>query len=45
VLCSKGMVLNVQAKGVVKQHQVSVKKLNINEPLMTCRKGTSLSKP
>jgi hypothetical protein len=34
VLFSKGMVLNVQAKGSVKPLSVSVKKLNTNEPLM-----------
>jgi hypothetical protein len=45
VLCSKGMVLNVQAKGDVKHHQVRVKKLNIIEPLMKCRNGSSLLKP
>lgn len=45
VLCSKGMVLNVQAKGSVRQGQVSVKKLNFTEPLMKCRKGSLLSKP
>ena len=28
----------------LKRHQVSVKKLNANEPLMTCRKGSSLLK-
>ena len=33
------MVLNVQAKGSVRHYQVHVKKLNANEPLMTCRKG------
>ena len=32
------MVLNVQAKGSVRHYQVSVKKLNANEPLKTCRK-------
>jgi hypothetical protein len=45
VLCSKGMVLNVQAKGDEKHHQVRVKKLNIIEPLMKCRKGSLLLKP
>ena len=38
VLCSKGMVLNVQAKGSVRHYQVGVKKLNANEPLKKCRK-------
>jgi hypothetical protein len=32
VLCSKGMVLNVQAKGLVKRDQVGVRKLNESEP-------------
>ena len=40
VLCSKGKVLNVQVKGVVR-HQVSVMELNVNEPLTTCRKDLS----
>ncbi len=44
VLCSKGMVLNVQAKGSVRHYQVSVKKLNANEPLKTCRKGKLVGK-
>src|SRR5256885_4432079 len=44
VLCSKGMVLNVQAKGSVRHYQVSVKKLNANEPLMTCRKRKLVGK-
>ena len=32
MLCSKGMVLNVQAKGLVKRDQVGVRKLNESEP-------------
>jgi len=44
VLCSKSMVLNVQAKGSVRHYQVSVKKLNANEPLMTCRKRKLVGK-
>jgi hypothetical protein len=39
VLCSKGMVLNVQAKRYLKRYQVSVKKLNASESLKTCRNG------
>ena len=31
VLCSKGMVLNARAKGVVR-HQVGVMKLNVSKP-------------
>ena len=44
VLCSKGMVLNVQAKGSVRHYQVSVRKLNANEPLKTCRKRNLVGK-
>jgi hypothetical protein len=44
VLCSKGMVLNVQAKGIVIRYQVSVKKLNASESLKTCRKGLLVDK-
>ena len=44
VLCSKGMVLNVQAKGIVRRYQVSVKKLNASEPLKTCRKRKLVGK-
>jgi hypothetical protein len=44
VLCSKGMVLNVQAKGSVRHYQVRVKKLNANEPLKKCRKGKLVGK-
>jgi hypothetical protein len=40
VLQSKIVVLNVQVKMLYKQHQVRVKKLNINEPLMKCGNGT-----
>ena len=32
------MVLNVQVKMLYEQYQVRVKKLNIIEPLMKCRK-------
>jgi len=32
MLCSKGMVLNVQEKGVCKRHQVRVRKLNKSGP-------------
>jgi hypothetical protein len=42
VLQSKVVVLNVQVKMLYKQRQVSVKKLNIIEPLMKCR-NSSLS--
>jgi hypothetical protein len=38
------MVLNVQVKVLCKQYQVCVKKLNIIEPLMKCRNGSSSSK-
>ncbi|MDQ3844745.1 MAG: hypothetical protein M3342_12120 [Bacteroidota bacterium] len=44
MLCSKGMVLNVQVKVLYKQYQVGVKKLNIIEPLMKCRNGSSSCK-
>jgi hypothetical protein len=44
VLCSKGMVLNIQVKILYKQYQVRVKKLNIIEPLMKCRNGSSYCK-
>jgi hypothetical protein len=44
VLYSKDMVLNVQAKGSVRHYQVSVKKLNANEPLKTCRKRNLVGK-
>ena len=44
VLQSKVVVLNVQVKMLYKQHQVSVKKLNANEPLMTCRKRKLVGK-
>jgi len=44
VLCSKGMVLNVQAKGSVRHYQVHVKKLNANEPLKKCRKEKLVGK-
>jgi hypothetical protein len=44
VLQSKIVVLNVQVKMLCKQYQVSVKKLNIIEPLMKCRKGSSSCK-
>jgi hypothetical protein len=44
VLYSKDMVLNVQAKGSVRHYQVRVKKLNANEPLMTCRKRNLVGK-
>ncbi len=40
VLCSKGKVLSVGVKGVVR-HQVRVIELNVNEPLATCRKELS----
>jgi hypothetical protein len=40
VLQSKVVVLNVQVKMLCKQYQVRVKKLNIIEPLMKCRKGS-----
>ena len=33
VLCSKGMVLNVQVKMLYKQYQVRVKKLNESKPI------------
>jgi hypothetical protein len=45
VLCPKGTVLNVQAKGSIESSQVSVEKLNFTEPLTTCRNGSLLSKP
>jgi hypothetical protein len=38
------MLLNVQVKMLYKQYQVSVKKLNIIEPLMKCRNGSSSCK-
>jgi hypothetical protein len=38
------MVLNVQAKGSVRHYPVSVKKLNANEPLKTCRKRNLVGK-
>ena len=44
VLWSKVMVLNVQVKMLCEQYQVSVKKLNIIEPLMKCRNGSLLLK-
>ena len=44
VLCSKGMVLNIQTKGSVRHYQVRVKKLNANEPLTTCRKRNLVGK-
>ncbi len=44
VLCSKGMVLNVQAKGSVKRSQVRVRKLNESERPKTCRNGSLLLK-
>jgi hypothetical protein len=44
VLQSKVVVLNVQVKMLYKQHQVRVKKLNIIEPLIKCRKGYSSCK-
>ena len=44
VLQSKVVVLNIQVKVLYKQYQVGVKKLNINEPLMKCRKGYSSCK-
>ena len=44
VLCSKGMVLNIQTKGSVRHYQVRVKKLNANEPLKTCRKRNLVGK-
>lgn len=44
VLQSKVVVLNVQVKMLCEQYQVSVKKLNIIEPLMKCRKGSSSCK-
>ena len=44
VLCSKGIVLNVQAKGSVRHYQVRVKKLNANEPLRKCRKEKLVGK-
>ena len=40
MLCSKGMVLNVQVKILLQQYQVGVKKLNLLEPLMKCRNGS-----
>ena len=44
VLCSKGMVLNVQVKRYRKRYQVSVMELNASELLMTCRKGLLVDK-
>jgi hypothetical protein len=44
MLCLKDMVLSEQGKGVGQKHQVSVKKLNKLESLLTGRKDTSLSK-
>lgn len=40
VLCSKDSVLSVQGKGVKQKHQVSVKKLNKLESLLTGRKDS-----
>jgi hypothetical protein len=45
VLQSKVVVLNDQVKMLYKQYQVCVKKLNENEPLMKCRKGSSYPFP
>jgi hypothetical protein len=45
VLYLKDMVLSVQGKGVSQKHQVSVKKLNKLESLLTGRKDSLLSKP
>ena len=42
---SKDMVVNVLGKGHIKRDQVSVKRLNANEPLMNCRKFSLLLKP
>ncbi|MDQ3847178.1 MAG: hypothetical protein M3342_24665 [Bacteroidota bacterium] len=44
MLCSKVVVLNIQVKILLKQHQVRVKKLNISEPLRKCRNGSSSCK-
>ena len=43
LLCPKGMVVSDKLKGLVKV-QVSVKELNVNEPLKKCRNGSLLLK-